>query len=270
MLPPFLGWRDMVLLILCVCVFVPMALYHPLDETTLDQPLSTKQFDVYLINMDNAKDRLKAFSYVYKQSDLAATHSFIRHAATDGRTLDIRALLTEKAYDEITRAERLSYRSKHYELTRGAVGCWLSHAQVWYNFLNSDKSVALIFEDDCVLVTDFMKQLEQVRLPKHWDVCLLGYFCNRCRYNPTAIKVDRFFGLHCYMITRSFAKKFFASPYSTRIGKQIDSVLSDMIADGTISVYASRKKLAWQNPRHRTSVQMPIRETPGVDVWATD
>lgn len=264
--------RQLILIFLIVCVLVPMVLYKPLRADLLDEAIGRRAFDVYLINLDQDKGRLKAFKHVYDQCDLSRMKSFIRHAATDGRTLDIKSLVTPKAYGEIRRAEQVKYRSKHYELTRGAVGCWMSHTRLWKQFLETDKDVALIFEDDCVMVTDLHQQLQQTRPPKDWDILLLGYVCNRCsnQENGDAIKVHRFFGLHCYVINRKFVKKFFDSPHSRTIGKQIDSVLSDMIAEGSLNVYAARKKVAWQNNRHATRIQMPIKITPGVDVWATD
>ena len=122
------------------------------------------------------------------------------------------------------------------------------------------------------MVTDFHKQLHDIQPPKDWDILLFGYVCNKCSNQERGdmIQVHRFFGLHCYMINRRFVKKFFDSEHSKTIGKQIDSVLSDMIAEGTIKVYAARKKMAWQNNRHGTTIQMPIKPTPGIDVWATE
>jgi GR25 family glycosyltransferase involved in LPS biosynthesis len=185
----------------------------------------------------------------------------------------MKSLVTPKAFVELQKAERVKYRSKHYELTRGAVGCWLSHVRLWRDFLETDKNTCLIFEDDAYMVTDMIGQLMHVRPPKNWDIVLLGYVCNRCEDEQgigDMIRVNKFFGLHCYMINRGFVQKFFKSKYSKRVGKQIDSVLSDMIAEGDIQVYASRQKLAWQNNRHGTRIQMPIRITPGIDVWANE
>lgn len=265
-------FREIVLIFLLVLVGVPMLLYRPTQDRCLDRPLGKRAFDVYLINMDRDRERLLAFKQVYDQCDLCKTKSFIRHQATDGKPLDIKSLVTPKAYQEITQAEKVKYRSKHYELTRGAVGCWLSHVRLWRQFLESDKDVALIFEDDCVMVTDLHEQINKVRPPVDWDILLLGYICNNCtnQQHGDAIKVNRFFGLHCYAVNRKFVKKFLDSRHSKTIGKQIDSVLSDMIAEGSINVYASRKKLAWQNGKHGTNIQMPIKITDGVDVWATN
>lgn len=264
--------RDAVLVAMLTCIIVPALLYKPHREDCLDVTLGRSNFDVYLINLEDDTNRLQSFKHAFKQSDLSKTHSLIRYAAADGRSLDIQSLVTPKALKEIQQAEKVKYRAKHYELTRGAVGCWLSHVRLWRDFLETDKEAALIFEDDCVMVTDIESRLADIRPPKDWDIALLGYICNRCTNQSCGdmIRVNRFFGMHCYMVNRRFVRKFFASPYSKQIGKQIDSVLSDMITDGTINVYASRKKVAWQNNRHGTTIQMPIRMVEGVDVWARD
>lgn len=272
MIRPKLRLRDAIFIAMLTCIVIPFLLYKPYRDDSLDVPLGKMRFDVYVINLDIDKERLASFKYVYNQTDLSKSNSLIRYAATNGRELEIEPLVTPKALTEIRRAEKVKYRLKHYELTRGGVGCWLSHVRLWRDFLESDKDVALVFEDDSVMVTDFQEQLNSISPPKDWDIALLGYVCNRCENQDKGdmIRVRRFFGTHCYMIHRRAVQKFFASPYSQQIGKQIDSVLSDMVSEGTLNVYASRSKIAWQNNRHATRIQMPIRMVPGVDVWARD
>lgn len=265
--------RELVVIFMLVCVSTPLLLGARITlGHTLESSLGSQNFDVYLINLDRDPGRLNAFKHVFGQCDLSKNRGLIRHRAIDGTTLDIKSLVTPKARGEIMKAERLQYRSKHYELTRGAVGCWLSHVALWTQFAETDKNVALIFEDDCVMVTDLEQQMKSIYPPNDWDIILLGYVCTACDNHEGSdmIRVDRFFGLHCYVISRRFVKKFMTMYGTRKIGKQIDSVLSDMIRNGDIKVYASRKKLAWQNNRHGTRIQMPIRAVPGVDVWSME
>jgi hypothetical protein len=48
-------------------------------------------------------------------------------------------------------AERTGYRTKHYQLTRGSVGCYMSHLQLYQHIIKTDAQFAFIFEDDAVI-----------------------------------------------------------------------------------------------------------------------
>lgn len=231
--------------------------------------ISVGPFDVYFINLDRAKARVDIFKEEYDKSDLAETHSLIRFSAVDGKTVDIASVVSPKALGEILQAERLGFRSKHYELTRGAVGCWLSHVNLWKSLLNSDKEVALVFEDDAIIPADIGKRIAELQVPEDWDYLLLGYACKKCLRRPLGdtMRVRRFFGTHAYLINTRAIKKFLASPYSKEITKQIDSTISDMANDGTWNVYAVKTKLAWQNDMFATSIQMPLVELEDIDPW---
>ena len=73
------------------------------------------------------------------------------------------------------------------------------------------------------------------------------------------------------MINRKFVETFLASPGSRVVTKQIDSVLSDMAARGSINVYAAPMQLVRQNNRdHPTTIQMSLKAVKGVDAWAVE
>jgi len=239
----------------------------------LDRPLGYMNFDCCVINMKKDAVRMKAFSDAYARCDIAAEHGLIRWEGTDGRELSLPQHVSSKALHEILRAERLKYRQKHYELTRGAIGCWMSHVGLWKSLLDSDKQAMVIFEDDAVMSKRLLATMRGLRPPADWDIVLLGYFCNKCETQPQGetIKVTRFFGLHGYVINRKFVETFLASPGSRVVTKQIDSVLSDMAARGSINVYAAPTQLVRQNNRdHPTTIQMSLKTVKGVDAWAVE
>ena len=238
--------------------------------TPLSKPLGTLHFDAYVINMPDDEKRMRGFMKEYGKTDLSKTHGIIRHEATVGKNIRVAEYTSPKALCEILRAERNTYRQKHYELTRGGVGCWLSHRNLWQNILSTDKQCALIFEDDCVMARNMRGLLMDSRMPADWDVCLLGYICNECSDMSCAdaIHVDRFFGLHCYMIHRRGIEKILQNKKMKVISKQIDSVMSDMIADGELNVYALPEPIAWQNNvDYKTTIQMTMKKVKDVDEW---
>lgn len=251
-------------------LFVAWLAWSRTPSEKLDMPLAHRRFDVYLINMDRDAARLKSFKRVYGRCDLSESKGLIRHTGVDGRSLSIAEHVSSKALGEILRAERLKYRSKHYELTRGAIGCWMSHVTLWRAILETDAECALIFEDDAVMARNIGDHLRDIRPPRDWDIVLLGYVCNKCdeRDQDEMLEVKRFFGLHGYVIHRRAIKKFLSSKHSSLVTKQIDSVLSDMISEGTLRVYAAPSQIVWQNnAQFATTIQMPLKKLKGVDEW---
>lgn len=224
--------------------------------------------DCYLINMDRNPDRLRHFKQQFSASDLVDL-SFTRFPGVDGSRLDIQGLVTPKAYREIVGAEKDGFRTKHYQLTRGAVGCALSHLGVWRALLNSDKEAALIFEDDVVLDPRILSKLsaQQQVIPDDWDIVLLGYFCNKCTRRAGYRQVLRFFGCHAYVISRRAVDKILRYGVLP-IGQQIDALLSEMTEEGKLNVYCFWDKLAWQNNTNfKTEIQVPLKASAAVDPW---
>jgi GR25 family glycosyltransferase involved in LPS biosynthesis len=253
------------------CIIVLIIVWiAPRSISHLSSPLARRRFDVYVINMDKDEARLKSFKRAYTRCDLSGRKGLIRWKGIDGRAVSIAEYVSSKALGEILRAERLKFRSKHYELTRGAIGCWLSHVSLWRSILESDAECALIFEDDAVMARNIGDHLKDLRPPRDWDIVLLGYMCNECDERPhdDMLQVKRFFGLHGYVIHRRGIKKFVSSKYSGMVTKQIDSVLSDMISEGALNVYAAPSHIVWQNnAKFATTIQMPLKKLRGVDEW---
>jgi hypothetical protein len=259
----------MVLMLLIVCLVIVLCRVSH-TQVCDTKPLGALRFDCYVINMPEDEIRMKGFLKAYAKTDLSKTHGIIRHEATVGKNIQIAEHTSSKALCEILRAERNKYRQKHYELTRGGVGCWLSHRNLWQNIVSTDKQYALIFEDDCVMAHNIRDVLIDSHIPVDWDICLVGYICNQCKLMTCAdaYRVARFFGLHCYMISRRGIEKILRNPKMKVITKQIDSVLCDMIRDGELNVYALPEPVAWQNNRdYKTTIQMQMKHVKGVDVW---
>lgn len=266
-------WIIVVLLSLCCTCFVlpmPTALSGPCTKS-MSKPLGRLPHDVYVINMKKDTKRMISFTKEYLKTDLAKRHSLIRHDAVVGKDVSLAEVVDTKALYEILRAERLGYRQKHYELTRGAIGAWLSHVGLWKKVLESDKDYALVFEDDCIMARNIGAVMNSINVPRDADVVLLGYFCNSCRPNEgctDVLSVHKFFGLHAYFITRKGIGKMLKNPKMQLINKQIDAVMSDMLRDEELTIYALPRAAAWQDSRHQTTIQMQLMKVQGVDEWA--
>lgn len=226
------------------------------------------EFDVYVINVDVATARLTHFRGQIARSDLG-TKSFIRFEAIKGSDLDLPSVVSKRALWEISNAEATGFRLRHYQLSRNAVACYLSHVQLWTSVLQTDKSAAMVFEDDALVHPRIGEYVKTTPFPEDYDIVLLGYVCLACARDEGAWfhRVYTFFGLHGYVISARGIRKILDSGRIFPVRKQIDTVLSEMATAGDIRIYASPRKLVEQNNRDfNTSIQIPLKE--GVDPWA--
>lgn len=154
------------------------------------------------------KDRFEHFKKMYFASDLQQK-TFYRLEAVDGNKLTITDFITDKAFDEISYAESSGHRTKHYQLSRGGVGCYLSHLMIYKHFMTTPNYYAFIFEDDAIFGTDLFYQTQQYLriIPGDWDVTLLGCKCLSCDNHGKYDKVKKFFYTHALVINKKGIKK---------------------------------------------------------------
>ena len=132
---------------------------------------------VYLINLKRRPDRLANFMQYYNASDMVHV-PYTKFEAIDGGELDIERIpLSDLARAELKEIETTGFRSKHYQLTKGAIGCYLSHVKIWEDVLQKGHNITLILEDDAKIPKDMLWNLNIsiVNVPVDWDVVLLGY-----------------------------------------------------------------------------------------------
>lgn len=236
---------------------------------------ATLPFDVYVINMGGATDRLASFQRTFEASDLK-TKNLVRFPAVNGSALDASRLVTPKALADIEAAEQQGYRTKHYQLTHGSVGCYMSHLQLYQHIIKTATQFAFVFEDDAVIrQLGLLAELVEAKpFPDDWDIMLLGHSCHDCPLLSTAPRFRRaysFFGTHSYIIHRRGLQKIFNYPHLMPIEKQIDAVLGDMSQAGLLNVYAMDSALVFQNNREfKTTIQIPVKRRLGVDPYARE
>ena len=219
-------------------------------------------FDVYVINMVKNKLRLDNFTTSYLNSDLSFK-KFIIFPAVVGKELNLVDYVSPKGYQQIIMSEKTNLRMHHYDLTRGAVGCYLSHLGIYKKILESNNKYGLIFEDDSVIATDFYNRLLYGLniIPQDWDIFLLGVICLKCDINKDYIKIRRFWGTHGYIVKRESAKKIL-SYLDKPLSKQIDADMSLLIKRGIINVYAINPIIVAQDSQFGSDIQMPVNDSP--------
>lgn len=212
---------------------------------------------IYLINLKRRPDRLKNFLDHYKESDMK-NEEIIKFDAIDGSKLNVdRVPLSELAQAELQQLETTGFRTKHYQLTKGGIGCYLSHVKIWENILKNDAENVLIFEDDAQVPNDILLKIneEMKHMPNDWDIVLFGYICKKCMKYEKYNEVERFMLTHCYMIKKSAIVKIMNSNTLFPITQQIDALMSEL--SSIINIYSVKDKLVKQF-NSRTDIQAPL------------
>ncbi len=127
--------------------------------------------DVYVINLKRSTDRRDKF----EKNNSKYIHKYNFYEAVDGNQLNINELPIN------------IYGKKTIGYTKGALGCALSHYQLWEKCSNGDKPF-LILEDDIIANKDFTEHLRNIynMLPKNFDILLLSYnFDSLLSFNNT-------------------------------------------------------------------------------------
>jgi len=236
--------------------------------------LLPSDFNVYLINLATKKDRLDNFIDAYKRTDLFSVKSFERVNAINGRELDLTRYLSKEGLRDIHMIEQRGYRIKHNQLTRGAVGCYLSHMNIYKMIRDRPEPFGIVFEDDIKFgKRDVYRRLRlaMARIPDDWDILLLGCVCHVCKSHVDYKELEHFFLLHAYVVRKSGAVKILNELEFMPIRQQIDSELSVMAINKKIKIYCLSQSLVWQDPKiNKTTIQTPMKMLNGVNPYSLD
>lgn len=171
----------------------------PAKAPMLRLPKSGLSLATYLINMDDAADRLAAMRHKLDQAGLP----FARIPGVDGRQITF----------PIPEFSERGYRLLHGRRTSPAeIGCYLSHVACARAFLDSGADLALILEDDVSFEPDFLDALDRAALGRGlWNLLRLTTV-NRGRKYPVrdigngrslAVALTREKGAGAYVIDRT-------------------------------------------------------------------
>lgn len=227
----------------------------PLNELIINNTDSK-----YIINLDKRIDRWNITSKLLFNKGYT---NLKKYKAVEGNRIpkdSLYNIVSNEAIDPIIKG----YRTEHHELSIGAVGCYLSHINVWElgNEINNYNYV-IIFEDDTypILNSDELQVILN-DLPQDWDLCILGGTYNRNNIiNNNFCKINRFFGLYAYIINKKCINYLLKNAFPVK--QQIDSWLSDLSIQNKINIYGMISE-DWltNNDINNTNIQTPMIEEP--------
>jgi GR25 family glycosyltransferase involved in LPS biosynthesis len=189
---------------------------------------------VYVINLKERPDRWSIFM---EQDPSVKSLRIHRENATNGRKLNY---LTDPRISPQSRLNIMrNDRRTHRELaTMGAVGCSISHANIWKKIVASGAPYAVVMEDDARFDFPLLQKINEVAktIPDSAKLWLFGMYKPNMIHEPFPnskwSKVYQFTASHAYLITREMAKKLLEQVFPVEMHvdhyMSVMSVLYDM------------------------------------------
>jgi len=256
-------------LILCLLLIIFSILLYksktPITEGLTDQDARK----IFVVNLDKDTERFSKFIQHYDASDMKSL-PIERYPAVVGKNVQPEEWLTDDALNELYLTEKNGYRTHHHSLTKGGVGCFLSHFNLAKQ-LTSDNDVSeyLIFEDDTNILHKTGSRMDELikNAPDDWDV-ILFYTIRAIGHGETGDynKIKSFWGMNGYIINKKGAQKLVDEVTKHKIDGQIDCYMSKMIQQGKLSVYSTKQKLVTCNSSD-TNIQVLLKPVAGINPY---
>jgi glycosyl transferase family 25 len=222
--------------------------------------IEPKQISTYVINLDRNEERYRLFMKNY--NNIMPENAIERISAIEGNSLSYKELedvVSSEVLNGIKHIDSTGERLSDKQLTRGMIGCYLSHIKIYESNVNSS-NIALVFEDDAkfdINISDFIKNLKE--LPNDWDIILLGTVqkFSYSMYSESFYNVYEFWGTQGYIINNSGMQKMLQ--YYKPISNQIDFKMGELCKNKLLNVYAYKDNIVYQSSQY-SDVQMPVKQ----------
>jgi len=270
---PFLIIRG-ILIIIIIGMLLSLLYTNRICETFSSDVLTLQEDNhlkmrIVVINMDKDIARLTQLQKSFSRTDLSSKYALNRFPAVIGKNVNERDWLTDAAMKQLHDVETRGFRTHHYQLTRGAIGCFLSHYNLAKQLLEESDDIDMYFvlEDDAGLLPNCMDLIKKILLfaPENWDIILLYTArCNGPIINKFFTKCNQFWSTCAYILNKTGARKLVDEVDKMKMDGQIDAYLSRMVQQGKINVYGSNIHMA-EPVAIDTNIQVDLQEFPGID-----
>jgi GR25 family glycosyltransferase involved in LPS biosynthesis len=208
---------------------------------------------VYIINLVNRTDRYESIKNMCNKLGPPFTEN-IRIDAVNGKSIS-----NEEVYKLLTMNSILSlYHNSHLDTdirSIGAVGCYLSHYNIWKDIILNNYKNVIILEDDTSTIENIKTIMEYIdSLPYDYDIGFMNYynynFKNSVLLNENkywcSSKDYTFFFTDCYILSNNGAKVLIekALPISDQVDAYIHTIAT---TNPKFKRYFTNKPLFKQN-----------------------
>jgi len=182
---------------------------------------------IIYINLDRRSDRDELMKKEFEKINW--TGEIERISAVDGRQLELNSvkhLFNDHSFNQASSKQKIHFAPGSY-MTRGAMGCALSHREALINIANGSHKKVLVLEDDISFDNNFNENLKKylVHAPDY-ELLYIGYhesrgsqIVNEYYKKPNSVV----FGLFGYIVDRKIANKLLERLFP--LVQQIDSAI---------------------------------------------
>jgi glycosyl transferase, family 25 len=251
-------------------------------EKTLFKKLNNYFDHIYLITLKRSTDRQELIHDCLEGLDYEVFWG------VDGESLNLSHLKNINRYSaELAKKKS----SSNIPLTRGEIGCALSHVNIYKDMLSKNYDRVLILEDDLKVNIHAAESISKAfnELPDDWEFLYLGYLeeadgitlrarvminfviplvnlfkkkwydperLRRKFYRPYSENLEisgKHSGTHAYGLTIEGAKKILE--FQTPVVQASDNAVGEMCLDGSLNAYRLKKQAFYQNRDLPTTIK---------------
>jgi GR25 family glycosyltransferase involved in LPS biosynthesis len=242
-------------ILIAICGILAIVLYMENCDNinnlnTTERFESSKDIPITFIIMTSIKERVDNVNNIIKNNDLRNTTIY---DAVIGKEQNRELLYKNNTINEFTKNK----------IRDGAIGCTLSHINIWKEFVNSktgsDKLV--VMEDDVDVVDDFKNKLQNyaTHLPSDFDISQIYLSDTNERNNSNVRKINDFVetgypqnGTVGYIISKNGANKLLK--HSLPMYEAVDIMIKDAIRKKKIISFVPTEKLVLHKYKFESSV----------------
>ena len=222
----------------------------------------TTNTPVFYINLDS---NTKRNTNIVNLTKRLGFNNVNRFSAINTKAIENVNLYKDKidkdAYQVLINSNKI--RRHHYELSNGAIGCYLSHLEIIKRIVKERIKYAIIMEDDLYIHDnndEFWNKINNIYFPKDADIFLLEAKVSKHKFKTYigTRPVNFFLGTTFYVITYNGAKTILEA--LVPIKYQIDSAISQLACKNIIKIYYNNiiKAIQQQNI-FKTDIQVPCK-----------
>ena len=196
---------------------------------------------VYVINLKKDTEKLKRIKNRLTKANLLKKTTVFE--AIYGKELD------NQFYKENNITIYNDWRDPNSSrpITKGEIGCALSHYFIWEKIVLEKQDNVLIIEDDADFEPILEHQLDKIDVPKDYDLLYLGrknFNDNEEKINDNIVKPNFSYWTVAYMLSYIGAKKLIESDYNKQI-IPVDEFLPIMYEKSSILKYQTNNFMAY-------------------------